>query len=83
MDWRRMAIHRPRQNFCRSDSAHIFLLDEPSSVLDPERGHEPFELLRENKRERITIFISHSLRTCRASDCILVLDKGKLVQSGS
>jgi ABC-type multidrug transport system fused ATPase/permease subunit len=78
--WQSIALAR---TFCRSDSAHIFLLDEPSSALDPEREHGLFELLRRNKKERITIFISHSLRTCRASDCILVLERGKLVQSGS
>lgn len=78
--WQAIALARA---FCRRDSARIFILDEPSSALDPVREHSLFKRLRQEKYGRIIIFISHGLRTCKASDCILVMDKGCLVQSGS
>ena len=78
--WQAIALARA---FCRRTSAKVFILDEPSSALDPVREHALFERLRQEKDGRITIFISHGLRTCRASDCILVIDEGRLVQSGS
>ena len=78
--WQAIVLARA---FCRRDSARVFILDEPSSALDPVREHSLFERLRQEKDGRITIFISHGLRTCRASDCILVMDNGRLVQSGS
>jgi ABC-type multidrug transport system fused ATPase/permease subunit len=61
----------------------VFVLDEPSSNLDPQKEHDLFERLRREKDGRITIFISHNLQTCRASDCILVMDEGCLVEWGS
>ena len=78
--WQAIALARA---FCRRNSAKVFILDEPSSALDPVREHSLFERLRQEKDGRIIIFISHGLRTCRASDCILVMDEGCLVQSGS
>ena len=69
--------------FIRKQCSTVFILDEPSSNLDPRKEHDLFERLRKEKDGRITIFISHNLQTCRASDCILVMDKGCLVESGS
>jgi len=71
------------RGFCRAHTATLFILDEPSSSLDPEREFKLFSRLRKEKKGRITIFVSHSLKTCRASDCILVLSEGELVQTGS
>jgi ATP-binding cassette subfamily B protein len=71
------------RGFCRARTAKLFILDEPSSELDPEREFQLFTRLRKERESRITIFISHNLKTCRASDCILVMDDGKLAESGS
>jgi ABC-type multidrug transport system fused ATPase/permease subunit len=71
------------RGFCRSHSAKLFVLDEPSSALDPEREFDLFTRLRKEREGRITIFVTHSLKTCRASDEILVLSKGCLVQVGT
>jgi ABC-type multidrug transport system fused ATPase/permease subunit len=51
--------------------------------LDAKKEHQLFERLRKEREDRITIFISHNLQTCRVSDGILVMDKGKLVEFGS
>jgi ABC-type multidrug transport system fused ATPase/permease subunit len=78
--WRTIALAR---TFCRKKNATVFLLDEPSSSLDAKKEHQLFERLRKEREGRITIFISHNLQTCRVSDGILVMDKGKLVEFGS
>jgi ATP-binding cassette subfamily B protein len=78
--WKSIALARA---FCRKATASLFILDEPSAALDPQKEYELFERLRREREGRITIFISHRLQTCRASDCILVMDGGRLVQSGS
>jgi len=78
--WKSIALARA---FVRKSSATVFILDEPSADLDPQKEYELFERLRKEREGRITIFISHRLQTCRASDCILVMDRGRLVQSGS
>ena len=80
--WQAIALAR---TLCRTlcDSVEVLILDEPTSALDPIAEHRLFERLRKERAERITIFISHRLQTARASDCILVLDDGSLVQSGN
>jgi ATP-binding cassette subfamily B protein len=80
--WQSIALAR---SFCRTlcDSVEVLIMDEPSSALDPIREHRLFERLRKERSQRITIFISHRLQTARASDCILVIDDGTLVQSGT
>lgn len=77
--WQSISLAR---GFCRARTAKLFILDEPSSELDPEREFELYSRLRREREGRITIFISHNLKTCQASDCILVMDDGKLVESG-
>lgn len=64
-------------------SAEVFILDEPSSALDPEVEHKLFDRLWRERHDRITIFVSHKLQTCRASDCIIVMDQGCIVQAGT
>ena len=61
----------------------VLIIDEPSSALDPIAELHLFQRLRKEREERITIFISHRLQTTRASDCVLVIDEGKLVESGT
>jgi len=46
-------------------------------------GYDLFERLRREREGKIIIFISHRLQTSRASDCILVMDDGNIVESGS
>jgi len=64
-------------------SAEVLILDEPSSNLDPEAEHKLFTRLWKERHNRITIFVSHRLQTCRASDCIIVMDQGSILQAGT
>ena len=64
-------------------SAEVVIFDEPSSALDPEAEHTLFERLWKERHRRITLFVSHRLQTCRASDCIIVMDQGSILEVGT
>lgn len=61
----------------------ILILDEPTSSIDTETENEIKESLRELMKGRTTIIISHRMSFANLSDTILVIDDGKLSQSGT
>ena len=61
----------------------ILVLDEPTSNVDPEAEESIFNQLLKNGAKKIIIFISHRFSTVRRADKILVLEDGKLSESGS
>ncbi len=63
--------------------APIMVLDEPTSALDPQNEHLITETLRELKRQRTIILVSHRLSTVADCDQIFVMDGGKIVEQGT
>ena len=61
----------------------IILLDEPASSLDPRAEHEIFNKFKELAEEKTALFISHRLSTVKMADRIFVMDKGRIIESGS
>ena len=61
----------------------ILLLDEATSALDAESERLVQEALNNLMEGRTSLIIAHRLATIREVDKILVLDSGKIVESGS
>jgi ABC-type multidrug transport system fused ATPase/permease subunit len=76
--WQKVAIARALYR-----DAPILILDEPTSNLDPQAEEEIFENLVNVYQKKTLIFISHRFSTVRKADKIYVLDKGKIIESGT
>ena len=63
--------------------APILLLDEPTSALDKETEQFVNQTLKLISQDKTVITIAHRLTTITDYDKILVLDNGKIVESGT
>ena len=59
------------------------MLDEPSAALDPMAEYNLNQSLFERSKETTTIMIAHRLSSVRNMDKILVVNNGKLIESGT
>jgi ABC-type multidrug transport system fused ATPase/permease subunit len=60
----------------------LLVLDEATSALDAESEHLVREALERLMRGRTTLIIAHRLSTVKGADRVVVLDGGRIVQSG-
>jgi len=77
--WQRFGIAR----MLFRKSADIFILDEPTSNVDPEAEEEIFTELSKITKDKILIFITQRFSTVRIADRILVVGGGKIIEEGT
>ncbi|HLF56494.1 MAG TPA: ABC transporter ATP-binding protein, partial [Thermoanaerobaculia bacterium] len=77
-EWQRIAVARA---FARD--ARLLILDEPTSNLDARAEYELFLRFRQLAHGRTTIVVSHRFSTVSMADRIFVLDRGRIVESGT
>ena len=63
--------------------APILLLDEATSALDAESEQLVQQALDRLMESRTTLVIAHRLATVRSADRIVVMDKGRIVETGT
>ncbi|HFU3861967.1 TPA: ATP-binding cassette domain-containing protein, partial [Streptococcus suis] len=71
--WQKLALVR---TFLKN--ASVYILDEPSSALDPVSEKEIFDKFIELSRDHVSIFISHNLKSAKKADKIIVMKDGKV-----
>jgi ATP-binding cassette subfamily B protein len=76
--WQKVALARA---FFRN--APILVLDEPTASIDAKAESEIFDQVEKLSRDKTVIIISHRFSTVRNADRIIVIDKGKVIESGS
>lgn len=61
----------------------LFILDEPSSALDPRMEYELNQRVWELTNGITTIIVSHRLTMTKNADCIYYLEYGKIIEYGT
>jgi len=61
----------------------ILILDDPTAAIDPKTEHEIMAAMESAMRGRTTFVVAHRLSSLKRADKILVLERGRIVQTGT
>jgi ABC-type multidrug transport system fused ATPase/permease subunit len=76
--WQKVALARAFYK-----NAPLLIMDEPTSAIDARSEENIFTNLWKMQKDKSAIVISHRFSTVREADMILVLDKGRVIESGT
>lgn len=77
-EWQKLALAR---TFARD--AKLVLLNEPTANIDPLSEQTFYDHMTDLMIGKTSLVVSHRFNTVRHADMILVMDEGRLVESGS
>ena len=60
----------------------ILILDDSVSAVDTDTEEKILTHLKENRKNKTNVIIAHRISTIQDSDLIIVLDEGKIIESG-
>ncbi|MFI3214227.1 MAG: ABC transporter ATP-binding protein, partial [Eubacteriales bacterium] len=60
----------------------IVILDEATANVDPENEHQLQLAIKELTKSKTVIMIAHRLKTVKSADNIIVLENGKIIETG-
>ena len=63
-------------------NASVYIFDEATSNIDIESEEIILNIIYSLSKEKTVIYISHRLPAIKNADCIYVMDKGKVIESG-
>lgn len=66
-----------------AEEADLLVFDEPTSALDPESEAEIMQHILEISSGTPVVIVSHRLALTRFVDRIVVLDQGRILETGS
>lgn len=61
----------------------VYIFDEATSNIDVESEEMIMQVIRGLSKEKTVLLISHRLSNVVGSDCIYMMEKGKIIESGS
>ena len=76
--WQKIALARA---FLRD--SQVIVLDEPTSAMDAKAEEKVFRKFRELIENQAAILVTHRLSTVTMADCIYVMSRGEIVESGT
>ncbi len=79
--WQQVAL--TRAFYALHTGSRLLVLDEPTAHLDIRTELTMFSRLAERRRGASAVLITHRLSTARQADRIVVLDGGRIVESGT
>ncbi|MEU5191604.1 ABC transporter ATP-binding protein [Streptomyces klenkii] len=79
--WQQVVLTRAL--YALRTGAELLVLDEPTAHLDVRTEFEVFQRLAEQRDEAGVVLISHRLSTVRQADRIVLLDGGRITESGT
>ncbi len=76
--WQRVAVARGLYR-----RHELIVLDEPTAAIDPIEETKVYKRFKEIAKDKTAVVVTHRLGSARIADRIIVMDKGKIVESGT